>query len=149
MTKDYLEAAVEIAREAGKILREEFDRPAQISYKGDVDLVTQADKRSEEAIVTRLGKYFPDHSVAAEEGTGQEHGSEFRWHVDPLDGTTNFAHKYPCFSVSIALAQRGTLLAGVVYNPFYEELFAAAKGAGATLNGKKISVSQTSSLATG
>ena len=148
MSKDYLEAAVEIAREAGKVLREEFDRPPQISYKGDVDLVTQADKRSEQAIVARLREYFPQHSVAAEEGTGDEHNSDFRWHVDPLDGTTNFAHGYPCFSVSIALAQRGTLVAGVVYNPFYDELFAAARGAGATLNGKRISVSKTPSLAT-
>jgi myo-inositol-1(or 4)-monophosphatase len=148
VSKDYLEAAMEIAQEAGKILREEFDRPAQISYKGDVDLVTQADKRSEQAIVTRLTKYFPDHSIAAEEGTGHEGGSEFRWHVDPLDGTTNFAHGYPCFSVSVALAQRGALLAGVVYNPFYDELFAAARGAGATLNSKRIFVSKVDVLAT-
>src|SRR5271168_2985067 len=135
MPKKYLEAAIEIAREAGQILREEFARPPQISYKRDVDLVTQADKRSELAIVTRITKEFPDHSIAAEEGSGHESASEFRWHVDPLDGTTNFAHGYPCFAVSIALAQRGELLAGVVYNPFYEELFAAARGAGATLNG--------------
>jgi len=147
MSKDYLEAAIEIAREAGKILREEFDRPAQIAYKGDVDLVTQADKRSEETIVARLTEYFPGHSIAAEEGTGHELNSEYRWHVDPLDGTTNFAHGYPCFSVSIALAQRGALLAAVVYNPFYDELFAAARGAGATLNGKRIFVSETGSLA--
>jgi len=148
MSKDYLQAAIEIAREAGKILREEFDRPAQISYKGDVDLVTQADKRSEKCIVARLQEYFPEHSVAAEEGSGQEHNSDFRWHVDPLDGTTNFAHGYPCFSISIALAQRGNLLAAVVYNPFYEELFAAARGAGATLNGKPISVAKNTSLST-
>lgn len=148
MSEDYLEVAIEIAQEAGKILREEFDRPAQISYKGDVDLVTQADKRSEEAIVSRLTKYFPEHSIAAEEGSGHESPSEFRWHVDPLDGTTNFAHGYPCFSVSIALARRGELLAGVVYNPFYEELFAAARGAGATLNDKRIYVSKVDALAT-
>ncbi|HTQ59376.1 MAG TPA: inositol monophosphatase family protein [Candidatus Solibacter sp.] len=148
MSKDYLNAAIEIAQEAGKILCEELDRPVQIAYKGEVDLVTQADKRSEETIVTRLTKYFPEHSIAAEEGSGHEGGSEFRWHVDPLDGTTNFAHGYPCFSVSIALAQRGALLAGVVYNPFYEELFAAARGGGATLNGKRIFVSKTDKLAT-
>jgi myo-inositol-1(or 4)-monophosphatase len=148
MKKDYLEAAIETAQEAGKILLEEFDRPAQITYKGDVDLVTQADKRSEQAIVSRLTKYFPEHSIAAEEGTGHESGSEFCWHVDPLDGTTNFAHGYPCFSVSIALAERGRLLAGVVYNPFYDELFAAVRGAGATLNGKRIFVSQVDKLAT-
>lgn len=149
MPHNYLAAAIEIAREAGQILREEFARPAQISYKGDeVDLVTQADKRSEAAIVTRLKEYFPDHAVAAEEGTGHESASasEFRWHVDPLDGTTNFAHGYPCFCVSIALSRQNSLLAAVVYNPIYEEFFAAARGEGATRNGKKIKVSTISSV---
>ena len=148
MGKTYLQAAMEIAREAGAILREEFDRPLEISYKGDVDIVTQADKRSEKAIVARLTEMYPEHSVAAEEGTGHEGASEFRWHVDPLDGTTNFAHGYPCFCVSIALAQRDTLLAAVVFNPFYKELFAAARGEGATLNGKPIHVSKTASVST-
>ena len=148
-TQSYLSAAIEIAKEAGKILVEELSRPLNIRYKGDeVDIVTQADKRSEQAIVERLNKYFPDHSVAAEEGTGKERSSEFRWHVDPLDGTTNFAHGYPCFCVSIALAQRDTLLAAVVFNPFYNELFAAARGEGATFNGKKISVSKVATLST-
>ena len=146
--KQFLEVAVETAREAGAILREEYALPPDISYKGDVDLVTQADKRSENAIVTRLTRYFPEHTIAAEEGTGHERSSEFRWHVDPLDGTTNFAHKYPCFAVSIALAQNGKVLAGVVYNPIYDELFAAARGEGATLNGKKIAVSKNGTLAT-
>src|SRR5258707_3530219 len=150
MSGDYLTAAVEIAREAGAILREEFDRPLQISYKGDVDLVTQADKRSEAAIVRRLTQYFPEHAIAAEEVTGHEsaYNSECRWHVDPLDGTTNFAHGYPCFCVSIALAQRDRVIAGVVFNPFYNELFAAARGEGATLNGKQIHVSKVATLST-
>jgi len=146
---NYLEAAVEIAQEAGKILVEELSRPLEIRYKGDeVDLVTQADKRSERLIVERLTKYFPDHAISAEEGTGHESAaaSEFRWHVDPLDGTTNFAHGYPCFSVSIALAQRDTLLAATVFNPFYNELFAAARSEGATFNGKKIHVSKVAAL---
>src|SRR5437879_8972596 len=114
MPENYLYAAIEVAQEAGKILVEELARPLDIRYKGDeVDLVTQADKRSEQAIVARLTKYFPEHAIAAEEGTGHESAaaSEFRWHVDPLDGTTNFAHGYPCFCVSIALAQGETLLA--------------------------------------
>jgi myo-inositol-1(or 4)-monophosphatase len=148
MTKNYLEAAVEIAQEAGQILREEFARPPHIAYKGDADLVTQADKRSERAIVERLTKYFPDHAIAAEEGTGHEANSEFRWHVDPLDGTTNFAHGYPCFCVSIALAQRDSILAGVIYNPIANELFTAARGEGAMLNGKGIHVSRIETLAT-
>ena len=151
MTKNYLEGAVEIAKEAGKVLMEEFSRPMDIRYKGDeVDLVTQADKRSERLIVERLTKYFPDHAIAAEEGTGHESASasEFRWHVDPLDGTTNFAHGYPCFSVSIALAQGDALLAAVVCNPFYNELFTAARGEGAFFNGKKIHVSKVATLST-
>jgi len=149
--KNYLEAATEIAQEAGKILVEELSRPLDLHYKGDeVDLVTQADKRSEKRIVERLTKYFPDHAIAAEEGTGHESSSasEFRWHVDPLDGTTNFAHGYPCFCVSIALAQRSTLLAAVVFNPFYNELFSAARGEGATFNGKKMHVSKNSTVST-
>src|SRR5258708_22238179 len=146
--KQFLEAAIEIAQEAGTILREEYALPPDIRYKGDVDLVTQADKRSEQAIVARLSKYFPTHTVAAEEGTGHERCSEFRWHVDPLDGTPNFAHKYPCFCVSIALAQRDTILAGVVFNPIYNELFTAAHGEGTRLNGKPIHVSKIDTLAT-
>src|SRR5262249_25177380 len=119
MSRNYLQAAIEIAREAGAILRAEFDRPRQISYKGEADSVTEADKRSEQAIVRRLSELFPEHSIAAEEGTGRESASEFRWHVDPLDGTTNFAHGYPCFCVSIALAQRDQPIAAVVHNPFH------------------------------
>src|SRR5258707_5965514 len=151
MTKNYLQVAVEIAHEAGKILVEELSRPLELHYKGDeVDLVTQADKRSERLIVERLTTYFPDHAVAAEEGTGHESASasEFRWHVDPLDGTTNFAHGYPCFCVSIALAQRDTPVAAVVFNPFYNELFTAARGEGATFNGTKIHVSKNATLST-
>ena len=148
MPNRYLDVAIETALEAGKILREEYGKPPDIAYKGDVDLVTQADRRSEQAIVARLSKHYPTHTITAEEGTGPDRQSEFRWYVDPLDGTTNFAHKYPCFSVSIALAHNGVLLAGVVYNPIYEELFAAAQGEGATLNGKKIAVSHVSTLAT-
>jgi myo-inositol-1(or 4)-monophosphatase len=146
MTKNYLEAAIEIAQEAGKILREEFSRPPHIAYKGDADLVTQADKRSERAIVERITTYFPDHAISAEEGSGHDSGSEFRWHVDPLDGTTNFAHGYPCFCVSIALAQRDAIVAGVVFNPIANELFTAARGKGATLNGQPIHVSKIETL---
>jgi myo-inositol-1(or 4)-monophosphatase len=151
MNHSYLEAAVEVAQEAGKVLVEELSRPLDIVYKGDeVDLVTQADKRSERLIVERLTKYFPDHAIAAEEGTGHESASasDFRWHVDPLDGTTNFAHGYPCFCVSIALAHKDSVLAGVIYNPIYNELYAAARGQGASLNGKRISVSKIESLST-
>jgi len=146
MLKTYLEAAVEIAQEAGKILREENERPPTISYKGDFDLVTQADRRSEALIVSRLQKYFPEHAVAAEEGTGKDTDSEYRWHVDPLDGTTNFAHHYPCFCVSMALAGNKELLLGVIYNPIYNELFTAARGEGALFNGRKIQCSKVDAV---
>ncbi len=148
MSGDYLEVAVETAQEAGKILLEEFDRPARITYKGEVDLVTQADRRSEEAVVARLKKYFPDHAILAEEGSGHERPSKYCWYVDPLDGTTNFAHGYPCFAVSIALAEKDEPIVGVVYNPVSQELFAAARGTAAMLNGRKIHVSAIDKLAT-
>jgi myo-inositol-1(or 4)-monophosphatase len=146
MIKAFLEVAVEVAQEAGKVLREELDRPPTIAYKGDFDLVTQADRRSEALIVSRLQKYFPEHAVAAEEGTGKDTASEYRWHVDPLDGTTNFAHGYPCFCVSMALARKNELLVGVIYNPVYDELFTAARGEGATFNGRKIHCSKIDAL---
>jgi len=148
MATNYLDVATEIAMEAGKILREEFDRPPTIVYKGEADLVTQADKRSEKCIVERIRKYFPHHAIVAEEGSGHEAASEFRWFVDPLDGTTNFAHSYPCFCVSIALAQRDRVIAGAVYNPIYDELFTAARGEGAKLNGRPICVSKVPTLST-
>src|ERR1700675_3247271 len=151
MPENYLQAAIEIAREAGQILREEFARPAKISYKGDeVDLVTQADKRSEAAIVARITKLFPDHAIAAEEGGGHESAatSGYRWHVDPLHGTTNFAHGYPCFCVSLALAQHDSLIVAVVYNPVHEKLFAAAPGPGATRHGNKNPPSKIAHLST-
>jgi myo-inositol-1(or 4)-monophosphatase len=156
----FLDIAIEAAQEAGAILMAEYARPAEISYKSDVDIVTQADCRSEAAIVARLRSHFPRHTIVAEEGTGHEHlapgapRSEYRWYVDPLDGTTNFAHKYPCFAVSIALARAAAdgsdteeLLAGVVFNPVSNELFAAEKGCGATLNHKRIHVSKVERLA--
>ena len=146
MIKPYLEAAVEIAQEAGRVLREELERPPAIAYKGEFDLVTQADRRSESVIVNGLQKRFPEHAVAAEEGTGRDTGSEFRWHVDPLDGTTNFAHGYPCFCVSMALARKGELLLGVIYNPVYNELFTATRGAGAFFNGRRIQCSRINAL---
>jgi myo-inositol-1(or 4)-monophosphatase len=145
---DFLDVAVEAALEAGEILVSEFSRPVQISYKGDVDLVTQADRRSEEAVVSRLRTHFPKHAIVAEEGGGLETSSPFRWFVDPLDGTTNFAHGYPCFAVSIGLEEAGELIVGVIYQPITRELFTSAKGEGAYLNRKRIQVSKIDRLAT-
>ncbi len=144
----YLEVAIAAAREAGDILLAEFARPVNITYKGEVDIVTQADGRSEQSIVSRLRREFPEHSIVAEEGGGTERASRFRWHVDPLDGTTNFAHGYPCFAVSIGLEEDDAVVAGVIYQPVSAELFTAARGAGAYLNGKKIQVSSIETLAT-
>jgi myo-inositol-1(or 4)-monophosphatase len=154
MGNQFLEAAVETAMEAGGLLLAEFDRPAKISYKGEVDLVTQADRRSEQAIVARLRSFFPKHAIVAEEGGGQEGDSPYRWIVDPLDGTTNFAHGYPCFAVSIGLEEAGELVVGAIYQPVTKELFTTARGEGAYLNEKRIQVSSidhlsTSLLATG
>jgi myo-inositol-1(or 4)-monophosphatase len=144
----FVALASEAALEAGSILLSELGRPPQISYKGEVDLVTRADRRSEQAIVAFLRTHFPKHSIVAEEGGGQESDSPFRWHVDPLDGTTNFAHGYPCFAVSIALEEAGELIAGVIFQPVTQELFTAARGEGAFLNQRRIHVSTVQRLST-
>lgn len=145
---NFLDVAIETAREAGAILLTEFDRPVKISYKGEVDIVTQADRRSEEAIVSRLRAHFPKHAIVAEEGSGRESDSPYRWHVDPLDGTTNFAHGYPCFAVSLGLEEAGEPIVGVIFQPVTGELFTAVKGEGAFLNQKPIEVSRIEKLAT-
>jgi len=145
---EYLDFAIETAREAGAILRAEFDRPKEISYKGEVDIVTESDRRSEELIVSWIREKYPEHGIVAEEGSGTEAtNAKFCWHVDPLDGTTNFAHGYPCFAVSMGLAQDGVPIAGVVFNPVTDEMFTAARGEGAFLNGKRIQVSAVDKLA--
>jgi len=155
----FLDVATEAAHEAGAILLAEFDRPQKIGYKGEVDLVTEADRRSEQAIVSRLRSRFPKHGILAEEGGGQEGAAaaatdslRYRWYVDPLDGTTNFAHGYPCFCVSIGLAESKDgveeLLIGVVYNPINGELFTGVRDEGAFLNQKRIQVSSVERLAT-
>ena len=132
-----------IAREAGTLLMHHFAQRVQIEYKGDVDLVTVADRASEELIIRRIGEHWPDHDVMAEEGTRRESGSDYKWYVDPLDGTTNFAHGFPVFCVSIGLEHRGAIVAGVLFDPTRDELFSAAKSAGAHLNGRPIHVSKT------
>jgi myo-inositol-1(or 4)-monophosphatase len=145
----FLEVALEAAREAGAVLLSEHSRPQKISYKGDVDLVTETDKRSEAIVVGRLRREFPDHRIVAEEGSsGAAGASRYEWHVDPLDGTTNFAHGYPCFAVSIGLLEDGKPLVGVVFNPVSDELFSAVRSEGAFLNQKPIHVSDMKKLAT-
>ncbi len=135
----------DIARQGGALLRELFGR-VRIEYKGDVDLVTEADRRSEALITRLIRERWPGHDILGEEGTNTQTGSEYRWYVDPLDGTTNFAHGFPVFCVSIGVERKGQLVAGVVYDPMREELFAAERGQGATLNGAAIRVSQITKL---
>lgn len=145
-----LNFAIQTAREAGKILAEKFGRALQVSNKGDIDLVTEADLASERLIVERIRSYHPRHRILTEEsGDVAEAGSSedsHKWIIDPLDGTTNYAHGYPTFCVSIALEHEGRVVVGVVYDPAREELFAAERGEGATLNGRRIRVSETVEL---
>ncbi len=139
-----------IAREAGALLMQYFHQGLKIEYKGDADLVTAADRASEALIRQRVSEQFPSHDVMGEEQGLKDRGGEYRWYVDPLDGTTNFAHGYPVFAVSMALEHRSrdteTRIAGVVYDPTRDELFTAEKGSGAQLDGRPIHVSKMAQL---
>jgi len=137
----YLESAVEIAREAGALLSHYFERRVAFETKGEFDLVTEADRASEKLVVERLRTHFPSHGIVAEEGGGHTSASDYVWFVDPLDGTTNFAHGYPVFCVSMALEYKGRRIAGVVYDPSRDEMFSAEKGGGSFLNGRPVRVS--------
>jgi len=162
---EFAGVAAEIAREAGALLREFYAKGVATEYKGDVDLVTEADRASEKLIRERLTKAFPGYGIFGEEGTRDQMESEFRWYVDPLDGTTNFAHGFPAFCVVLGLEKRqkqvlrlaplaqddnveedGELTAGVTYDPLRDEMFVAERGKGAWLNGRAIHVSKTATL---
>lgn len=142
----YLEIAIEIAREAGVLLLKYFERRPSFELKGEFDLVTAADRASEQLVVDRLRTHFPAHAIVAEEGGGHESASEYRWYVDPLDGTTNFAHGYPVFNVTLALAHAGEVMAGCIYDPIRDEMYAAERGSGAYLNHRRIHVSSVQRL---
>jgi myo-inositol-1(or 4)-monophosphatase len=144
---DILSPATQIAREAGALLMEYFQRHVTIEYKGEADLVTIADRKTETLIRQRLREHWPSHDILGEEGGLQDTGSDYRWYVDPLDGTTNFAHGFPVFCVSMALEYKGKRVAGVIYDPTRDELFTAEQGSGAYLNGQPIHVSKTAKLA--
>lgn len=144
-----LNFAAQVAREAGSLLLQRLGS-AKVSNKGDIDLVTEADVLSEELIIDRIRSHYPQHGILAEESgeaviVGEER-SPWKWIIDPLDGTTNFAHGYPCFCVSIAAERNGVLQVGVVYDPSRDELFGAERGQGATLNGRSIHVSSVENL---
>jgi myo-inositol-1(or 4)-monophosphatase len=150
--KNLLNFAIQTARDAGAILSDRLGRALQVSNKGDIDLVTEADLASEKLIIDRIQSHYPRHAILAEE-SGATAGvevvpgkSEWQWIVDPLDGTTNYAHGYPCFCVSIALERAGVIEVGVIYDPTRDEMFAAERGQGATLNGRRVRVSAVEDL---
>jgi myo-inositol-1(or 4)-monophosphatase len=143
----FLPAMTDIAREAGALLMDYFHRRVKIEYKGEADLVTVADRQSEALIRQRIRDLWPSHDVLGEEGGFENTGSDYRWYVDPLDGTTNFAHSFPVFCVSLGLEYKGERIAGVIFDPTRDELFAAERGSGAYLNGQRMQVSRTAKLA--
>jgi myo-inositol-1(or 4)-monophosphatase len=150
-SESFLPAMSAIAREAGALLMHYFHQHLKIEYKGDADLVTAADRAAEVLIRERIKQQWPTHDVLGEEQGLSDQGSEYRWYVDPLDGTTNFAHGYPVFCVSIALENRGLerkgqRVAAVVYDPTRDELFSAEQGRGAHLNGETLRVSKTATV---
>ena len=142
MTASFPDIAADIAREAGALLAGFFERRVSFELKGEFDLVTEADRASERLVIERLHRQFPSHSIVAEEGGGHAGPSSYRWYVDPLDGTTNFAHGYPVYNVTLALEHDGELVAGVIFDPNRHEMFSAERGSGAFLNGERIRVSQ-------
>jgi myo-inositol-1(or 4)-monophosphatase len=143
----FVPAMSDIAREAGALLMQYFQQHLKVEYKGDADLVTVADRKSETLIRQRIRAQWPTHDVLGEEEGLADRGSDYRWYVDPLDGTTNFAHGFPVFCVSLALECKNQRIAGVVYDPTRDELFSAELGSGAYLNQQRIQVSKTGNLA--
>ncbi len=138
--------ALKAVKEGGAVLIQHFGKVKSIDYKGEINLVTEVDRQSEQKIVSIIKDKYPDHSILAEE-TGDSGGSSpFKWIIDPLDGTTNYAHSYPCFCVSLAIEYEGEVIYGAVYDPMREEIFTAEKGDGAYVNGKIIKVSSTQEL---
>lgn len=142
----YLARARELAREAGALQRAKLWQPFRIENKGTIDLVTEVDKASEALLVGGLQQTFPEHDFLAEENDYGSRGTSHKWIIDPLDGTTNFAHGFPWFAVSMALEIDGEIRLGVIYHPMMDELFSAIKGEGAELNGRKLQVSSRSPL---
>ena len=144
-----LNFATRVARDAGRLLGDRVGTTIDIDHKGSINLVTDVDLASEKLIRQAISTYYPRHEILAEEGGLSESNSEYRWIVDPLDGTTNYAHGYPMFCVSIALECKGEVVVGVVYDPMRDELFSAEQGGGAALNNRPIHVSKTADLMQG
>ena len=143
---EYLAAAEKAARTAGDYLSRRFHDPLKVEKKGDINLVTEADRESEGIIKKTILKEYPDHRLLAEEGEKSVTDSEYLWVVDPLDGTTNYAHGFPVYCVSIALLKKGEIIASCIFNPNLDECFTGIKGEGAFLNGRSIKVSKEAEL---
>jgi len=146
VSANYTAVATEAVLRAGAIQKARYGHTLEIRHKGEIDLQTDVDRACEDAILETIRGHFPDHDIVTEETDLARHGSRFLWFVDPLDGTTNFAHAYPYFCSSVALAIRGEAVAGAVYDPIKEELFTGERGGGAYLNGRRLTVSSSSSL---
>jgi myo-inositol-1(or 4)-monophosphatase len=146
---EYLPFAMAIADEAGLLLKSKLNDRHTIEFKGEIDIVTEADRMSEALILSAIQRQCPGHDILSEESSATLKGSSYRWIIDPLDGTTNYAHGYPVFCVSIALERDGEVCLGVVFNPMLDEMFAAEKGEGTFLNGRRLSVSATAILSHG
>src|SRR5947209_19724796 len=145
MKNTFIPKMEQIPHEAGALLMTYFGK-ISIEYKGDADLVTEADRAAERLITERIAALWPDHDWMGEEGARREHGSDYKWYVDPLDGTTNFAHGFPVFCVSLGLTHKGQRIAGVIFDPTRNELFAAERGSGSFLNGSALHVSKINYL---
>lgn len=143
------EFAIETARRAGALLKENVGKVGRIEFKGAVDIVTEVDRKSEELIMAAIGKTFPGHGILTEESPEVKQDSPYKWIIDPLDGTTNYSHGFPFFCVSIGFEEAGEVTFGAVYDPMLDELYTAEKGIGAALNGKKITVSAINDLGRG
>ena len=142
-----LEFTVDIAKQAGRIQKKRYeDANVAVKHKGLIDLVTEVDIECEKLITEKIAAKYPEHGILSEEGTVKENQSRHRWIIDPLDGTTNFAHRFPMFCVSIALATDDKPVVGVAYDPLRDELFTAVKNGGAFLNGKRIQVSDVANM---
>ena len=146
MNEKYKKLAIRAALKSGYFIKKSVGKINSISYKGRDDIVTDVDKKSERMIIDIIRSRFPGHSILSEERGAVDNHSPYKWIIDPLDGTTNFAHAFPFFSVSIALEESGRIIAGVIYDPMREELFSAEAGKGAYLNNKRITVSTTGKL---
>lgn len=143
---DIKDTAIGAAKAAGELLKGHLGRAGRVEFKGAVDIVTEMDKKAEALIIGEIRKAFPDHGILTEESSEMVASTPYRWIVDPLDGTTNYAHGFPVFSVSIAFEEEGEVVFGVVYDPMLDEAFTVERGGGAYVNGKKITVSGTDSL---